>query len=98
MMLSGQMGTSHTQKAPPTFIDELAHGGVNITLYGKLHTGAGLDRYPGTTNAWPLTAILARRTRGLDRYPGTTNAWPFWGAPNDRRSPQRGGWAAHSGR
>ena len=47
------------QKAPPTFVDELHRNGVNITLFGKLHIGAGLDRYspPGETNAFPFWGV-----------------------------------------
>ena len=43
------------QKAPRTFPDMLHHAGRNVTLYGKLHTGAGLDQYegcPGCTTSW----------------------------------------------
>ena len=47
------------QQAPPTFVDVLNHSGVNVTLYGKLHIGAGLDRYspPGETNAFPFWGV-----------------------------------------
>lgn len=51
------------QNAPATFIDELAHGGVNVTLYGKLHTGAGLDRYPGVTDAFPFDGVPTPQRR-----------------------------------
>lgn len=44
------------QQAPSTFVDQLHHGGLNISLFGKLHIGAGLDRYapPGDTNGFPF--------------------------------------------
>jgi hypothetical protein len=44
------------QQAPSTFVDQLHHGGLNISLFGKLHIGAGLDRYapPSDTNAFPF--------------------------------------------
>jgi hypothetical protein len=32
------------QQAPATWIDQLHTGGYNITLYGKMHVGGGLDR------------------------------------------------------
>ena len=38
-----------------TFIDRLSHAGYGIHLYGKMHAGWGLDRYPGSINAFPFT-------------------------------------------
>lgn len=37
-----------------TFIDVLADSGYGIHLFGKVHAGAGLDRYPGQINAFPF--------------------------------------------
>lgn len=53
------------QKAPPTFIDVLNRSGINVTLYGKLHIGAGLDRYspPGETNAFPFWCVPIQSER-----------------------------------
>ena len=42
-------------EAWPTFIDKLSDSGYGIHLYGKMHTGWGLDRYPGNINAFPFT-------------------------------------------
>ena len=41
-------------EAWPTFIDRLSDSGYGIHLYGKMHTGWGLDRYPGKINAFPF--------------------------------------------
>ncbi|MDA8639364.1 sulfatase-like hydrolase/transferase [bacterium] len=59
-----------SQKAPPTFIDRLATAGYNVSLFGKMHVGAGLDRFQGQLNAWPFNAgsstkALREWTRGL---------------------------------
>ena len=59
-----------TQKAPPTFIDRLHSSGYNVSLWGKVHVGAGLSEYPGAINAFPFTAgtsakALREWTRGL---------------------------------
>ena len=44
------------QNAPPTFIDRLAtEGDYNITLYGKMHVGAGLDRFHGSIQEIPFS-------------------------------------------
>ena len=61
-----------TQKAPPTFIDRLHSSGYNVSLWGKVHVGAGLSEYPGAINAFPFTAgtsakALREWTRGLVR-------------------------------
>eukprot|EP00912_Choanoflagellata_sp_UC4_P000515 UC4_evm3s321 len=42
------------QQAPRTWIDELAASGYNISLYGKMHVGAGLSRYPGLIQEFPF--------------------------------------------
>ena len=44
---------ARSQKVDGTFIDSLATSGYNITLWGKMHAGAGLDRYTGQIDAWP---------------------------------------------
>eukprot|EP01045_Picozoa_sp_COSAG04_P016095 COSAG04_NODE_1317_length_7248_cov_10.699119_9_plen_283_part_00 len=63
-----------TQKAPPAFIDRLSSAGYNVSLWGKVHVGAGLSEYPGAINAFPFTAgtsakALREWTRGLVRAP-----------------------------
>ena len=47
-----------------TFVDVLAAGGYNVTMYGKVHAGAGLDRYPGKINAWPFSGIGSSKAAG----------------------------------
>jgi arylsulfatase A-like enzyme len=42
------------QNAPKTFIDRLADEGFNVTLFGKMHVGAGLTRYPGAIQEVPF--------------------------------------------
>ncbi|CAE7517012.1 ARSK [Symbiodinium natans] len=42
------------QRVKGTFIDALAASGYNVTLWGKMHAGAGLHRYPGQIDAWPF--------------------------------------------
>lgn len=59
-----------SQQAPPTFIDRLASAGYNISLFGKMHVGAGLTRFNGQLNAFPFNAgssnkALREWTRGL---------------------------------
>mmetsp|Transcript_34491 Transcript_34491/g.104057 ORF Transcript_34491/g.104057 Transcript_34491/m.104057 type:complete len:648 (+) Transcript_34491:104-2047(+) len=62
-----------SQNAPPTFIDHLAAGGYNVTLYGKMHVGAGLSDYPGLIGEFPFSnpsnssdpKCLREWTRGL---------------------------------
>ena len=49
-----------------TFIDELFDAGYNITLYGKMHVGAGLDRFKGKVNAFPFA-----------NYTSMTSSSPF---------------------
>ena len=41
-------------EAWPTFIDRLSHAGYGINLYGKMHTGWGLNRYPGLIHEFPF--------------------------------------------
>lgn len=41
------------QKVKGTFVDALATSGYNVTLWGKMHAGAGLQRYSGKIDAWP---------------------------------------------
>lgn len=41
------------QKVNGTFIDALAASGYNVTLWGKMHAGAGLHHYSGRIDAWP---------------------------------------------
>ena len=58
------------QRAPKTFIDHLADAEYNVSLYGKMHAGAGLDRYPGAIQEFPFdsrgdTKILREWSRGL---------------------------------
>ena len=43
------------QNAPPTFIDRLNASGYNVTLYGKMHAGFGLDRYAGQITEFPFS-------------------------------------------
>lgn len=42
------------QNAPATFIDRLNASGYNVTLYGKMHAGFGLDRYSGSIYEFPF--------------------------------------------
>ena len=46
------------QAAPPTFIDRLHDAGYGITLYGKMHAGWGLDRYPGSIQECAFSSAL----------------------------------------
>ena len=47
-----------------TFIDQLDAHGYNVTLYGKMHAGAGLDRFPGELDAWPFTSPKNAKAAG----------------------------------
>jgi len=55
--------------SPKTFIDRLSDGGYGINLYGKMHAGWGLDRYPGALYDFPFGSgsqkINREWTRGL---------------------------------
>ena len=43
------------QGSPKTWIDRAADAGVNVTLFGKMHVGGGLDTsYPGELNDFPF--------------------------------------------
>jgi hypothetical protein len=55
------------QRAPPTFIDRLASAGYHVELYGKMHAGGGLDRFPGQIGEFPFSWLGSARewTRGL---------------------------------
>ena len=44
---------ARSQRVNGTFIDALATSGYNITLWGKMHAGAGLHRYQGQIEAEP---------------------------------------------
>lgn len=67
------IGFAKSQHSPLTFIDHLAEGGVNVTLYGKMHAGAGLTEYPGELEDFPFSnpakssdsKTLREWTRGL---------------------------------
>ena len=50
------------QAAPQTFVDRVHDAGYGIHLYGKMHAGYGLDRYPGALNAWPFTNPKSKTT------------------------------------
>ena len=50
------------QKAPPTWIDHLAEAGYGINLYGKMHAGFGLDRYPGSIQEFPFNNPTGKAT------------------------------------
>ena len=55
------------QHAPPTFIDRLGSAGYRVELFGKMHAGAGLDRFPGQIGEFPFSWLGSSRewTRGL---------------------------------
>jgi len=55
------------QKAPPTFIDRLDTAGYNVSLFGKMHVGAGLDRFQGSIQEIPFSFMGKPRewSRGL---------------------------------
>lgn len=55
------------QKAPPTFIDRLGTAGYNVSLFGKMHVGGGLERFQGSIQEMPFSFTGSSRewTRGL---------------------------------
>lgn len=83
------------QAAPPTFIDRLADVGYGINLYGKMHTGWGLDRYNGSIQEHPFStgkgSTKAQRewTRGLGPTTNTKGCkqYPSFGRPPNKTMP-----------
>ncbi len=62
--------SQNRKNSPATFIDRLYNEGYGVHLYGKMHAGWGLDRYPGTIGEFPFTngrsqKALREWTRGL---------------------------------
>ena len=51
--------SAQRDSAPPTFVDRLADDGYGISLYGKMHAGWGLDRYPGAIQEFPFDSPVA---------------------------------------
>lgn len=43
-----------SQTVNGTFVDILADAGYNVSLWGKVHAGAGLDRFQGKITAFPF--------------------------------------------
>ena len=82
-----------------TFLDRLRHYGYNVTLYGKMHVGAGLDEnFPGKINAFPFSAGgagAAKMGKELARPLGSAigmkgakqNANNSWTVPDDKPMP-----------
>ena len=70
------------QRAPPTFFDEANRSAVNVSIIGKLHIGAGLDRYAAyapaneTTNGWPFIYYPPYVKAGK-HYPGWSSG-RYW--------------------
>merc|ERR1719326_564905 len=62
-----------SQDVNGTFIDALADAGYNVTLWGKMHAGAGLDRYPGKLDAWPWGKGNAKAAGEWSRATGLTH-------------------------
>ena len=60
-----------SQNAPATFIDRVSTGGLNVTLYGKMHVGAGWVHH---TAGCPAYTADARRYHPSPRVPH----WAFF--------------------
>ena len=60
------VAVARAQRAPPTFIDRLAASGYSATLFGKMHAGGGLERFPGEIDEFPFSWLGDSRewTRG----------------------------------
>ena len=72
-----------SQKAPPTFIDRLHTAGVNVTLYGKMHVGAGLTNYPGELEDFPFN----NPSKNIAAASKTTREWSRGLGPAGRNPP-----------
>jgi len=79
-----------------TFLDRLKAHGYNVTLYGKMHVGAGLDEnFPGEINAFPFSTGGAKMGRELARPLGSAiglkgakqDANRSWTVPDDVAKP-----------
>jgi len=81
------------QRVHGTFIDVLAESGYNVTLWGKVHAGAGLDRFHGKIDAFPFGAESAKSAGEFSRATGIT---PSQSIPSDLDVPDNVPWAAPS--
>jgi hypothetical protein len=82
--------------ADGTFLDRLRDFGYNVTLYGKMHVGAGLDEnFPGVIHAFPFSASGGKMGKELARPLGSAigmkgakqNANGSWTVPDDVKKP-----------
>lgn len=55
---------AQTQQVNNTFVDVLADHGYNVTMYGKVHAGGGLDRFAGHINSFPFHGINMAKAAG----------------------------------
>lgn len=58
------------QSVDGTFVDVLVHAGYNVTLWGKMHAGAGLDQYQGQLEDFPFDAVDAKAAGEFARATG----------------------------
>eukprot|EP00039_Didymoeca_costata_P026092 m.14903 g.14903 ORF g.14903 m.14903 type:complete len:445 (+) comp5246_c0_seq1:144-1478(+) len=71
---------SKSQYTNGTWIDVLAESGYNVNLYGKMHVGAGLDRYNGSIQEFPFTGKKASSKAAME-WSRATGITPIQSAP-----------------